>query len=66
MQETIRLQQMGRQNMIPRKIRLFETDNIPRKNGRYQTPPNPNPIYGFHLSVPLDIESYWSNIPPKL
>ena len=31
MQETIRLQQMGRQNMIPRKIRLFETDYSPKE-----------------------------------
>ena len=65
MQKTLRLKQMGRQNMIPRKFRLFETDDSPKiYNGRdIITPPNPNPIYGYHLS---DIESYWSNIPPKL
>ena len=39
--------------MIPRR---YITEDI-------ITPPNPNPIYGYHLS---DIESYWSNIPPKL
>jgi len=32
MQETIRLKQMGRQNMIPRKFRLVETDDSPKTN----------------------------------
>ena len=30
MQKTLRLKQMGRQNMIPRKFRLFETDDSPK------------------------------------
>ena len=30
MQETLRLKQMGRQNMILRKFRLFETNDSPK------------------------------------
>ena len=67
MQKTICLKQMGRQNMIPRKFRLFETDDSPKiYNGRYHYTAKPKPhlwLTSYHLS---DIESYWSNIPPKL
>ena len=44
MQKTIRLKQMGRQNMIPRKFRLFETDDTPKiYNGRYHYTAKPKP-----------------------
>ena len=44
MQEKIRLEQMGRQNMIPRKFRLFETDDSPKiYNGRYHYTAKPKP-----------------------
>ena len=50
MQETIRLKQMGRQNMIPRKFRLVETDDSPNQMilKNIISPPNPNPIYGHY------------------
>jgi len=48
MQETICLEQMGRQNMIPRKFRLVETDDSSKqmiRNKDIISPPNPLTIY---------------------
>ena len=52
MQETIRLQQMGRQNMIPRKIRLFETDYSPKERKISNTAKPKSHLWLSFISTP--------------